>query len=137
MCTGSYTLWSRLLTACPVCVQRLRQGSLPLHKNRWQALQHGPTSRQNEGQAYPHRTSVRRRRSPCISLCNSPSETLRPICPRLQIVRVNHQLKEDKGYGPRFRHAPSQYHRWANPGGGTDFTYYGSTAPVLCISTRN
>ena len=80
-----------------------------------------PTSCQNEGQAYPHpRTSVRRRRSPSISLCKPPTETRRPIPPRLQRARANYQPKEDKGYGPRFRCAPSHHHQWATPGGGTD-----------------
>ena len=77
---------------------------LPPHKNRWQAFQPCPTLLQSEGQAYPHpRTSVCRRHYPCISLCNPPTETRRPICTRLQRVRANHQPKGDKGYGPRFR----------------------------------
>ena len=80
---------------------------LPRHKNRWQALQHYPTSRQNEGEVYPHpRTSVRRRRSPCSPLCNSPTETHWPVCPCLQRVRANHQPKENKGFSPRFLYAP-------------------------------
>ena len=138
MCTGSYTVWNLLLTASPVCVQRLRWWGLPPHKNRWQALQHYPTPCQNEGQVYPHpRTSVRRRRRPCISLCktNPPTETGRPICPRLQRVRPNHQPKEDKGYGPRFRCVPSHRHQWATPGGGTDLHL--SRIYGLWISTRN
>ena len=61
----------------------------PPYKNRWEALEHCPTPCQNEGQAYPHpRTSVRQQRSPCISLCNPPTETRRPIWPHLQRVRA-------------------------------------------------
>ena len=105
-------------------VETKRQALLTYKKSPNQtSLKALRSARRHEGQVYPHpRTSVRRRRRPCISLCktNPPTETGRPICPRLQRVRPNHQPKEDKGYGPRFRCVPSHRHQWATPGGGTD-----------------
>ena len=54
----------------------------------------------------------------CIStVTHLQLEICWPVCPRLQRVLANHQPKEDKAYGSRFRYAPSLHHRWATPGG--------------------